>query len=91
MVIDIVVFWVGLFALLLLGVVIHMCIVVPTLRRHGRGRLTGLINIRHYAELADYRSTCEAEGRPLTWWRVMVALHVAVIVGLIGWLLLLCR
>lgn len=75
--------------LVVMNVGIHLCIIVPILRKNGSGLTTGLLNLRYYSELRRYKEICLRDNMPLTWHTASIQIQKLLFAMLIGWFLLL--
>ncbi len=70
------------------GKLIYFLVIVPELRKHGAGPLTGCITLSYLDELAGYKELCESENKPLTWYKTSIGLLISTLLLMVGWFLL---
>ncbi len=78
----------SILVLTIVGVkLIYFLVIVPELRKHGAGPLTGCISLSYLDELAGYKEICEKENKQLTWYKTSIILLISTLVLMVGWFL----
>jgi len=77
-------YWLITGMFILSGILFHLIVVTPILRRNGYKSLNTWIFPDPYLDLARYKRICLREGKSLALWRIMLFFQIATVVLVVG-------